>query len=138
MNHKALLELVANGRLTVHDALTLMGDETPTERIGISPAPSKKRRPNKTQTIYTLEDHFAIVNAYIEADGNRAEVAYKLDISPQTVLNHAQYAGLADCTNQDQANRVVTWRRNRKMYLELGAPTVRRPGGTHRIVKAGA
>lgn len=124
MKEKLVLELLAKGRLSVEESAALLGltQQLPTVQQARKPL----RRRNKVQSVYTIADHMRFVNTYLDCDADIKIAAEKLGITVTTLRNHIQYAGLATLPNDAVLRRVMTWRRNHKMYLHLPGPQVQR------------
>ena len=119
MKEKMVLELLAKGRLSVEESAALLGFATEQD-LPTQP----KRRAKKHQRYFTKADHVRIIETFLQCGSQITETAKKLELSVQTVRNHLQYAGYATCPSQDAVNRVITWRKHRKMYLTLPTPVV--------------
>jgi len=126
MNERFALELLRDRRISVEEALTLLGHQT----NGATPASSQPQRPRRRRRVdatrrFTIEDHYRMVETYLKNGRKLTVTADELGIKAATIQNHLQYAGVHDCFTQDDVNRVMNWRRRRGLYLDLGPAQMR-------------
>ena len=123
MQEKLALQLLRDRRITVDEALALLGHQpAPTETP--QPRPTRIRRNKKTQRHYTNEDHQRIVETYLGNGGDAAETARVLGMTRTSLNNHLKYAGLVPCASTAEVERVVVWRTRRGLYTHLGRPEI--------------
>lgn len=124
MKEKLVLELLVAGRLSIEESAALLGlsHELPNNPTG----PKIRKRHKVAQRSYSNADHLKIIDTYLTNHRDVKRTATICGMNVTSVRNHIQYAGLVPVPSEAQAERVLIWRRNRKMYAHLGLPVVSR------------
>lgn len=124
---RAVLRALEEKEITVQECIDAIGSLAESEQQQTAPAqPTKTTRKKTLQRYYTNDDHLKIIQCAIALDLNCKKTAEAMGIPPITVRGHLRYAGLEPCVSQADVERVIIWRRKRKMYLDLPAPTISR------------
>lgn len=161
VQNSAIIELVAQNRLSVEAALQIMKAKDQavevlqlvkenkinsvvatflfeTDRreagrlllqVAKRPKPSepshprpRRRYPNRKK--FTNQDHYKIVQTFLKNDKRLNVTVDELGFDKATIQNHLKYAGITPCFCEGDAKRVMTWRRRRGLYLDLGTPKI--------------